>query len=128
MYNVTIKESEGTCKSDLFKTMAENGDLESIKVKDIIGKKVTINGYAVCEIKTDDKQFTLNYISTEEYGLISTGSEFFINSVKNYFGKAKILKITEIKTKKGTTYKVIPILENDTKEDSENEEKNDLPF
>lgn len=115
-YEVNIIESVGTCHNSLFEKLAKNGDLMSIKVLDIIGKEVTIKGYAMCNIETNDKNFNMNYFDTIEYGLISSGSDFFKNSVINYFGEVEKVKIIEIKTKKGKTYKAMPVL-------STNEEK-----
>ena len=51
----------------------------------------------------------MNYYSTDE-GLISSGSAIFRDSVKDYYGDVDLFKIVSIKTKKGTTYKVTPIL------------------
>lgn len=131
-YKVEIKEKYGSCENKLFEKMAQNGDLNSIKLKDIINAEITIQGYALCNITTKDKNFNMNYIDTEEYGLISSGSEIFIKSVKLYINDAKLFRIKEIKTSKGVTYKVFPVLENHTNEvdnmnvkDDTNEE---LPF
>ena len=51
----------------------------------------------------------MGYYSTDN-GLISTGSEVFKNSVVEYIDDIDTFKIVSIKTKKGTTYKVTPIL------------------
>lgn len=116
MYKVTIKECVGTCDSALFKKMAEKGDIQATRIKDAVDSVVSISGYAICSVKTDDKEFDVNYYATDD-GFISSGSEVFLNSVKDYYGETKYVKILKVSTKRGNTYKVTPILE-----DSKNEE------
>ena len=108
-YKVEILEKKGTCESEIFELMAKNGDLTSQKLADIIGAQVKITGYAVCHITTDDKDFSVTYFDTEEYGLISSGSEVFLESVITYFGKVDKVILTQIKTKKGKTNKEVPV-------------------
>ena len=120
-YEVTIKTKEGSCAKDLFEKMAKNGDLTSTKVSDIVDSEITIKGHAKCNIVTDDKNFDINYYDTEEYGLVSSGSEIFAESVVTYLGDTNKFRVNEIKTKKGKTYKAVPIILNDNIE-------NDLPF
>ena len=134
-YKVEILEKKGTCESEIFELMAKNGDLTSQKLADMIGAQVKITGYAVCHITTDDKDFSVTYFDTEEYGLISSGSEVFLESVITYFGKVDKVILTQIKTKKGKTYKAVPVLTRKKKEEQtkNNEEKNndeydELPF
>lgn len=131
-YKVEIIDKKGTCESEIFELMAKNGDLTSQKLSDMIGAQVKITGYAVCHIITDDKDFNITYFDTEEYGLISSGSEVFLESVITYFGKVDKVILTQIKTKKGKTYKAVPVLKMNKKEEQakNNEEKNDndLPF
>lgn len=109
-YEVTVLEKEGTCNNELFEKMAKNGDLVAIKLSELIGVEVKITGYAQCSIVTDDKDFIINYFDTEEYGLFTSGSEIFADSVFAYFGEVEKVRIVEIKTKKGKTYKAVPIL------------------
>lgn len=109
IFDVEIKKLEGVCESELFKKMVKNGDITASKVQDMLNEVVEINGYAECHIKTNDKEFDLNYFSTNK-GFISTGSEVLLKSVKTYFNDIKLFKIVSIKTRKGTTYKVSPIL------------------
>lgn len=134
-YEVTILEKKGTCDNPLFVKMAKNGDLTATKVSNLIGSEVKITGYAKCNIVTDDKNFNINYFDTEEYGLVSSGSEIFTESVVDYFGEVESVRLVEVKTKKGKTYKAVPILGNSKKteqkeENTKNEEepKDDLPF
>lgn len=131
-YKVEIIDKKGTCESEIFELMAKNGDLTSQKLSDMIGAQVKITGFAVCHIITDDKDFNITYFDTEEYGLISSGSEVFLESVITYFGKVDKVILTQIKTKKGKTYKAVPVLKMNKKEETtkNNEEKNDndLPF
>lgn len=130
-YKVEILEKKGTCESEIFELMAKNGDLTSQKLADMIGAQVKITGYAVCHITTDDKDFSVTYFDTEEYGLISSGSEVFLESVITYFGKVDKVILTQIKTKKGKTYKAVPVLKTNKKEETKNEKEesdNDLPF
>ena len=130
-YKVEILEKKGTCESEIFELMAKNGDLTSQKLADMIGAQVKITGYAVCHITTDDKDFSVTYFDTEEYGLISSGSEVFLESVITYFGKVDKVILTQIKTIKGKTYKAVPVLKANKKEETKNEKEesdNDLPF
>lgn len=133
-YEVTVLEKKGTCDNALFEKMAKNGDLTAIKVSNLVGSEVKIKGYAKCNIVTDDKNFNINYFDTEEYGLVSSGSEIFTESVVDYFGEVERVRLVEVKTKKGKTYKAVPVLGNSKKTEQEettkNEEepKDDLPF
>ncbi len=131
-YKVEIMEKKGTCEDELFEIMAKNGDITSQKLADMIGCQVKITGYAICHIITDDKDFSITYFDTDEYGLISSGSQVFLESVISYFGKVDKVILTEIKTKKGKTYKAVPLLTRKKKEEptKNNEEKNndELPF
>ena len=130
MFDVTIKEKQGSMDSDLFDVMAESGDLNPTKVAEVIGEVVTLKGYAVCDIKTDDKEFNVIYIDTDELGIVSSGSDIFKESVTKYYGKVKQVRISEVKTKKGKTYKVTPILGNTQKQEETNQEhtNDELPF
>ena len=131
-YEVKILEKKGTMDNSLFEEMATRGDITSIKVTEILGQVVKITGYAVCEIITEDKNFTMNYFDTEEYGIISSGSDIFKDSVIAYFDKVNNVRISEIKTKKGKTYKAVPELNSKKKEtkteNKEQETSDDLPF
>ena len=129
-YQVTIKEKKGTCESTLFEKMAKKGDLTTKKLTDVLNQKVTITGYALCEIQTDDKQFNMNFFDTKELGLISSGSDIFADSVVDYYGEVDKVLLVEVKTKKGKTYKAVPILssEKENKEETNDETTDDLPF
>ena len=130
-YEVTINEKKGTCDNALFEKMAKKGDLTAIKLSELLGVEVKITGYAKCHIITDEKEFDINYFDTEEYGLVSSGSEIFTESVIDYFGEVESVRLTEVKTKKGKTYKAVPVLRNNKKEEStknEEETTDDLPF
>ena len=122
-YEVEIKKAVGTCDSDLFKKMAKRGDLQATKVSSLIDSEITIKGYAGANVKTDEKEFVLFYFDTNEYGLISTGSEIFAESLIEYYDDTKKFRIAEIKTKKGKTYKAIPQLVKNGEETTD-----DLPF
>lgn len=110
-YKVELIETIGSMNSPIFKKMAERGDITSTKLEEVIGATVEINGYAWCKIKTTDKEFNMGYYSTD-LGIISTGSEIFKESVKDYFDDVKKFNIVKIKTSRGSTYKVSPVLEN----------------
>ena len=133
-YEVTVKEKKGTCDNSLFVKMAQKGDITAVKLSELIGMVVKITGYARCNIVTDEKTFDINYFDTEEYGLISSGSEIFAESVADYYGEVENVRLTEVKTKKGKTYKAVPVLGNEKTEKKEettnnNEEtNNDLSF
>lgn len=130
-YEVTVLEKKGTCDNALFEKMAKKGDLTAIKIAELLGVEVKITGYAKCNVVTDDKNFNINYFDTEEYGLVSSGSEIFTESVVDYFGEVESVRLTEVKTKKGKTYKAVPVLGNSKKEKTEQKEEStngDLPF
>ena len=131
-YEVSVLEKKGTCDNTLFEKMAKKGDLTAIKLAEILNVEVKITGYAKCHIVTDDKEFDINYFDTEEYGLISSGSEIFTESVTDYFGEVESVRLVEVKTKKGKTYKAVPVLNSNKKEQPTNtneETTNDeLPF
>lgn len=129
-YEVSVIEKKGTCDNSLFEKMAKKGDLTAIKLSEILNVEVKITGYAKCHIVTDEKEFDINYFDTEEYGLISSGSEIFAESVTDYFGEVDSVRLVEVKTKKGKTYKAVPVL-NSNKQQTTNESEettNDLPF
>lgn len=131
-YEVTVKEKAGSCDNKLFEKMAKKGDITAIKLSDVVGMVVKIIGYAKCTIETDEKTFDINYFDTEEYGLISSGSEIFAESVSDYYGEVENIRLTEVKTKKGKTYKAVPVLGNKKEETKNNKEETtnneDLPF
>lgn len=119
-YEVKILKKEGTCDDSLFEKMAKKGDLNAVKVTEVLGMEVEILGYAACEIETEEKTFKMYYFDTAEYGLISSGSEIFYNSVIDYLEDTKIMIIKEIKTKRGKTYKVQPrLIKKETKNNEE---------
>ena len=120
-YEVSVIEKKGTCDNSLFEKMAKKGDLTAIKLAEILNVEVKITGYAKCHIITDEKEFDINYFDTEEYGLISSGSEIFTESVVDYFGEVESVRLVEVKTKKGKTYKAVPVLGNSNKEQKTNE-------
>lgn len=130
-YEVTVKEKKGTCDNELFELMAKEGDITATKISELLDMEVTITGYAKCHIETNDKSFDINYYDTEEYGLISSGSEIFAESVTKYFGKVKTSRVTKIKTRQGITYKAVPQLKKKIETINNNEETTnieDLPF
>lgn len=107
-YEVSIIEAKGTCDSALFEKMAKRGDITSDRVKNVVGGIFEITGYAKCNIVTEDKNFDVVYYATNK-GFISSGSNVLFNSISDYLEDTKTFKITEVKTKKGTTYKGVPI-------------------
>lgn len=131
-YEVTVNEKKGSCDNALFEKMAKKGDLTAIKLSELVGVEVKITGYAKCHIVTDEKEFDINYFDTEEYGLVSSGSEIFTESVVDYFGEVESVRLTEVKTKKGKTYKAVPVLGNNKKEEKTEQKEEttneDLPF
>ena len=131
-YEVSVIEKKGTCDNSLFEKMAKKGDLTAIKLSEILNVEVKITGYAKCHIVTDEKEFDINYFDTEEYGLISSGSEIFTESVIDYFGEVESVRLVEVKTKKGKTYKAVPVLGNNSKEEKTNKSEeitnDDSPF
>lgn len=126
-YEVTIKESKGACDKELFQKMIKRGDIVATKLADMIGKTVKITGYAICHVETDDKDFEIAYFAVNN-GYISSGSEYFIESVKEYFDDCEYFNLKEIKTKKGKTYKAMPVLADSNAIELESSSEDDLPF
>ena len=116
-YEVTVLEKKGTCDNEKIEKKEKKGELTPIKLSELLGVEVKITGYAKCNVVTDDKNFNINYFDTEEYGLVSSGSEIFTESVVDYFGEVESVRLVEVKTKKGKTYKAVPVLGNSKKEE-----------
>ena len=130
-YEVEIIEKNGTCNNNLFEKIAKNGDVNPIKISELVGSDVTITGFAECHIETDNANFDIVYYNTDEYGFISSGSEVFKKSVITYIDEINEFKISEVKTKKGKTYKATPKILNKKEETTNKKEEttnNDLPF
>lgn len=109
-YEVTIKEATKSCDTELFKKMAKKGDISASKIDSFIDKVVKITGYAKCHIVTDNKEFDLTYYATDD-GYFSTSSEYFNKSLLDYLDDTDTFKILKVKTSKGFTYKVAPIVD-----------------
>lgn len=130
-FEIEIKETKGACDNELFKKMIMKGDVKSQKVSDYVDKVVNIYGYAKTHIKTDDKDFDLNYYMDDKGLVLSSGSEYFLQSVVDYFNDCSTFRIVEIKTKKGKTYKVMPCIVNPktgASIDLDSGTADDLPF
>ena len=120
--NAVGRGARKDANSKKFKKMAENGDIIATNVKNAVDKIVTVKGYALCEVTTDNKKFNNFYVDTKEMGFIYTGSEYFKKSIIDYLPNTNKFMIKKLDTKKGTTYKAQPIIE-------ENEVDTDvLPF
>lgn len=107
-YEVNINEVYGSCDSELFKKMASKGDITADRIKNVVGKVFNITGYAKCNIVTDDKNFDVVYYATDN-GFISSGSQILLDSIVDYIEDTNTFKISEVKTRKGTTYKGVPV-------------------
>ena len=130
-FEIEIKETKGACDNELFKKMIMKGDIKAEKVSDYVDKVVNIYGYAKTHIKTDDKDFDLNYFMDDKGLVLSSGSQYFLESVIDYFDDCSTFRIVEIKTKKGKTYKVMPCIENKKSgkvTDLDSPSDDDLPF
>ena len=113
-YELTIKSASGSCDTELFKKMVKRGDITASKIDSVIDHVVKITGYAIANIKTDDKEFDNIYFATDE-GYFYTGSEYLLKSVTDYLEDTDTFKILKVKTKKGHTYKASPIFVNEDK-------------
>lgn len=123
-YDVQVLTKEGACDDALFEKMAKKGDIVAEKITNMVDKVITVVGLATCRITTDDKDFKIYYIATPN-GYISTGSEIFFNSISDYMSDCKTFKVKKVSTKKGSTFKAVPILGN---ADVEKPAVDDLPF
>lgn len=106
-YSVELISTYGSCEKAMFQKQAQRGDITSQKIEEFINEVVTIKGYAKAKITTKEKEFTLNYFVTDK-GIISTGSEVFMDSVEDYIDDTNVFKILKVKTTKGHTYKAQP--------------------
>lgn len=120
---VKILETEGSCKNSLFEKMAKKGDIIADKVEDILNRKFKLTGYGVIEVTTDEKTFKIMYYAHEE-GFIYSGSEYLLESIKDYINEGVYLIFKQIKTKKGKTYKVVPCMTQNQNHEEELEENN----
>lgn len=129
-YEVEVLEKAGTCDSNLFEKMAKKGDITATSIKEFVGKVMTVLGYSRCKITTDEKEFEIGYYDTDEYGFFSTGSNIFHESIVDYFGEVDQVRIVEVKTKKGKTYKAQPVIGKKKEETNKMEidENDELPF
>ena len=109
-YELTIDNATGSCDTELFKKMAKKGDITASKVEDFVGKVIRISGWADAHVSTDSKEFDLTYYATDD-GYFSTGSKYFKESLNDYLGDTDTFKILKVKTSKGHTYKVSPIID-----------------
>lgn len=107
-YSVELLSAWGTCEKPMFQKQAKRGDITSQKIEEFVNEVVIVKGYASAKITTKDKEFNLNYYATDK-GIISTGSEVFMESIEDYIEDTKMFKILKVKTKKGFTYKASPI-------------------
>lgn len=112
-YEVVVNSATGTCDTALFKKMAMKGDITSTKIEEVLNQVVSITGIAECHVNANGKEFDVNYFATNELGFIATGSNIFLESVKDYQDEVMFVKIQKVKTKKGITYKAVPILVNE---------------
>lgn len=108
-YVVTVKQTQGSLDTDLFKKMAEKGDITATNAQEMTNAKITIKGMADTDVHTDERDFGLSYVDTEEYGLLqaSTGS-MFINSINEYKDDTDSFIIKEVKCKLGRGVKAVP--------------------
>ena len=129
-YEVEIQKAVGSCDSNLFKKMASKGDVNAVSITTLIGKVVTVTGYAKVHIKTKDKDFETYYIATDDGQYFSTGSEYFIQSIEDYIDDISTFRLVEVKTKKGKTYKASPVLQvaGHNFEPADDASNDDLPF
>lgn len=109
-YEVTIIEATGSCDTELFKKMAKKGDISASKIEAFVDKVIKITGSAKAHIVTENKEFDLTYYATDN-GYFSTGSKYFEESLSDYIKDTDTFKILKVKTSKGYTYKVSPIVE-----------------
>lgn len=108
-YVVTVKSTVGSLDTDLFRKMAEKGDITATAAQEMINAKITIKGMADVDIHTDEHDFSLTYVDTDEYGLLqaSTGT-MFINSINDYKADTDSFIIKEVKCKLGKGAKAVP--------------------
>lgn len=115
MFKVDIKVVNGSCDSDLFKLMAENGDLTSISVSDLVNSEITVKGSCTATVTTDERVVERLYIDTEEFGLVHTSSDTFKKGFAQYTQYTNTMRIVGVKAKLGTCYKCVPVLSGSSK-------------
>ena len=111
-----------------FSLFGENLDENSIDLK--IALSFDENNYFIFK---DENWNSINKDRTEIFNNGMTLEEFTSitkNDIKDYFGEVENVRITEVKTKKGKTYKAVPVLNSRKSENKEKEENKDeeLPF
>ena len=108
-YVVTVKQTEGSLETDLFKKMAEKGDITATTAQEMTNAKITIKGMADVDVHTDERDFSVTYVDTEEYGLLQASTEsMFIKSINDYKEDTDSFIIKEVKCKLGKGVKAVP--------------------
>ena len=108
-YVVTVKKTEGSLNNELFKKMSAKGDITATPAQDMVDARITVKGIADVDIHTDEKDFSLTYVDTEEYGLLKASSgTMFINSINDYKDDTDSFIIKEVKCKLGKGVKAVP--------------------
>lgn len=106
-----IGEPVGAANDEVFKLMVAHSDITGVKVDEVVGQTFHFTGYASCRVIPEGKdEFELTYYTTAEGIIISSGSEYFYESVSDYFEYHKPMCIQKIKCKKGSTYKAVPVM------------------
>ena len=119
---IKIKNAEGVCENDKFQKLLEKGQIVAEKVEEHLNEKLVLVGSAKVEIKTDDKEFTINYYVTKEGLILQSGSDYLWDSKDNVeIGEEFTIK--KVKTKKGHTYIFNPVFNINELVNSD-----DLPF
>ena len=122
MFNVEVKNVNGTCDSELFKLMASKGDITSISVSELVNNEFTVKGYSEAVVTTDEITVERLYIDTEEFGLIHTSSDTFKKGFIDYVVYTSTMRIVGVKAKLGTCYKCVPVLNKKVESKEENKE------
>lgn len=113
MYSVKMQEKYGTCDNTLLEKMLKKGDVQFIKLKDIINENIEVTGYCrYVGINTNADGTTENeyLLVATQLGYIRTGSTVFIESFRDYIDEVTTFAIREIQCKKGTSYKPEPVI------------------
>lgn len=115
-----LGEPTGALNTNIFRIMVSNGDITSTSISELVDEKLTINGTCAVHVSTDEKEFNMAYFNTLEKGIVHAGGEtLFDKSYDNYSAYTDKFIVKKIKCKLGTAYKAVPVLEENTVEDTE---------
>ena len=102
-YEVKINEKVGACDSATFEKMAQNGDINSEKVTENVGKVITLTGYMKDGMDFDSAEIEQMCIPKHFSSKIMRGIRITENSLLPVYAKGDILLLDEDMARSGDT-------------------------